>query len=283
MEPIVFMAVLLAAALHAMWNAAVKSKGDKTSAITAVTLGQGAIALIMVPLVPLPGIGTLPFLAMGIVFHVGYRLMLSTSYRLGDLTQVYPMARGTGPLIVAALSGVLIGERLNWINTLGVCLIASGILSLAVVRGGAGLRNPRAALAAVTTGCFIAGYSIADGLGVRQFNGPPYGYLTWLMLSDTVAFMVVVALMRGGSIFNGSGRAYLGTALFGGGASILAYGLVMWAFTLAPIALVTALRETSIIFALLIGVVLLKEPVNLVKVFATMVTLTGAALARLAR
>ena len=154
-------------------------------------------------------------------------------------------------------------------------------MSLVFVRSSAGLRNPGAAAMALVTGCFIASYSLCDGLGARQ-AGTAVGYYAWLTLINAALFAVIIRVAKPGTIrlVVTDGRML---AIVGGGASFLAYALVTWAFTQAPIALVTALRETSIVFALIIGVVFLKEPLNLVKVASTMATLVGVAILRVSR
>lgn len=277
----VFIAVILAAILHAAWNALVKSGLDKRASVGAVILGHLPFALLLLPFVPLPSAESLPYLFAGILIHVGYQLSLMRSYQLGDLTQVYPIARGAAPLIVALLSVTLLGLQLSASALAAVAMISAGILSLGLVRRADGQRNAPAAFFALTTGCFIAGYSLVDGLGARV-AGTALGFLAWLTIGNGLLMILYFRVIAPGvlGVIVTRGRR---TMLFGGGASFLAYAIVMWAFTQAPIALVTALRETSIVFALVIGVVLLKEPLNLLKVFATMLTLTGAFLLRFAR
>ena len=287
MSTSVFLAVLLAALLHATWNALVKGGADKHAAMAAVVIGHVPLALAAFPFVPLPAVEGLPWLLAGIALHLGYQLALVAGYRAGDLTQVYPIARGSAPLVVAAVSVGLLGVALSGAELLAVGLIAAGILSLALVRRSDGSRNPRAVAMALGTGAFIAAYSLVDGMGARA-AGTALGYWTWAALGNAVLFAVWTATARGRS---GRGllrrlprdRALLRLGLFGGGASFLAYGLVVWAFTLAPIALVTALRETSIVFALLIGVGWLGERLDLAKVASTMLTIVGAGLLRFAR
>ena len=281
MSTTVFFAVILAALLHAGWNAVVKSGLDKRAAMGAVVLGHLPFALVLVPLVPFPRIESLPYILAGIVLHVGYQLSLMRSYQLGDLTQVYPIARGVAPLIVALLSVTLLGLHLSALALVAIAVISTGILSLGLVRRADGQRNAPAAFFALTTGCFIAGYSLVDGLGARV-AGTALGFLAWLTIGNALFMVLYFRTVTPGvlGVIITKGRR---TMLLGGGASFLAYGIVMWAFTQAPIALVTALRETSIIFALIIGVAVLKEPLNLLKVLATMLTLTGAFLLRFAR
>lgn len=281
MSTLVFVAVIGAAVLHAGWNALVKGGADKTMSMGAVVLGHMPLALIALPFVPMPAIESMPYLAAGILLHVGYQLFLLKSYEIGDLTQVYPIARGAAPLIVALFSVAVLGIQLSSIQMLAILIIGCGIISLALVRKADGLRNGNAAVLALITGLFIAAYSLVDGLGAR-IAGTSLGFYSWLAIGNGLimaAYLAVKSPMTIGVIAT-KGR---GVFLFGGGASFVAYAIVTWAFTQAPIALVTALRETSIVFALLIGVFFLKERLDLIKVFSTLTTLLGAALLRFAK
>ncbi|CTQ51347.1 DMT family transporter [Jannaschia donghaensis] len=279
----VFLAVLLAALLHAVWNALVKGGSDKHAAMTGVVLGHLPIVLIVLPFVPLPDAAALTWLLAGIALHLGYQLFLIAGYHVGDLTQVYPIARGSAPLIVALVSIGALGVVLTGAEMLAVGLIAAGILSIALVRRADGGRNPRAVAMALGTGCFIAAYSLVDGIGARV-AGTALGYWTWAALGNAVLFVVWTAATKPGLLRRLSrDRRTMTHGLLGGTASYVAYGIVVWAFTQAPIALVTALRETSIVFALLIGVGLLGERLDLAKVASTLVTIAGAALLRLVR
>lgn len=277
----VFLAVIFAALLHATWNALVKGGADKHLAMTAVVLGHVPIAAIAALFVPLPAMASVPYLVAGIALHVGYQLFLLYSYRLGDLTQVYPIARGSAPLLVAAISVLLLGVHLNGLELLAIAIIGAGIISLGLVRRSDGLRNGRAALFALATGGFIAAYSLVDGTGAR-LAGTSTGFFAWLALGNAGVFAALIALINPGTLARvpTDGRRVF---LIGGSASFLAYAFVTWAFTQAPIALVTALRETSIVFALLIGVFFLRERLDLAKVASTFLTLIGAALLRYAR
>lgn len=281
MDPLVFLVVLLAAVLHAAWNALVKNAGDKYVSMTAIVLGHAPLAVLALPLVPLPDPRSWPYVIASVAFHIAYQLFLLFSYRIGDLTHVYPIARGAAPLIVAGVSVMALGVHLTSIEMLAVLTIAIGIISLAFVRGSDGIRNPRAAGMALATGCCIAGYSLVYGLGARQ-AGTALGFWVWLTIINVIIFPIIMTRMKPGVIGRVAreGRSLM---IFGGGASFLAYALVVWAFTEAPIPLVTALRETSIIFALLIGVVFLNERVNLAKVASTAMTLFGAVLLRFSR
>ena len=277
----VFITVLGAALLHASWNALVKNSTDKALSVTAVVVGHVPPALIVLCFAPLPAPHSWPYILAGAGLHTGYQLFLMNAYRFGDLTQVYPIARGIAPLIVTGISIALLGVILAPLQLGAITLIAIGIMSLTLVRRADGLRNPRAALLAVGTGCFIASYSLVDGLGAR-LAGTSWGFYAWLTIANCLLMAPIMAIASPGITgrLMGEGRKIMA---IGGTASFLAYALVTWAFTQAPIALVTALRETSIVFALLIGVVFLKERLDLVKLVSTAFALSGAALLRLAK
>jgi len=277
----VFIAVIGAALLHATWNALVKSGSNKTLGMAAVIIGHVPIAIACLPFVPMPSSQSYPYLLGGIVLHAGYQFFLLQSYKAGDLTQVYPIARGTAPLLVAFFSVFVLKVSLTSMELLAIVVIGVGILSLTLVRRGDGQRNPHAVMFALITSGFIASYSMVDGLGAR-LAGTSVGFYAWLSIANGF-FMTVYVLCVQPTILRQLVTSHRRIFVLGGGASFIAYSIVTWAFTQAPIALVTALRETSIVFALLIGVFFLKERVDLIKVFSTMTTLLGAILLRFAR
>ncbi len=281
MTTTVFLAVLLAAALHATWNALVKSGADKHLTMACVVIGHVPLALIAMIAEPLPARESWPYLVGGIVLHFGYQVFLLMSYRMGDLTQVYPIARGSAPLLVAAVSVLFLGVVLSPMESAAVLIIGAGIVSLGLVRGQSGERNGKAAALALGTGCFIASYSLVDGLGAR-LGGTALGYYAWLGMANAIIFALYIGLTKPAVLRRMKTEGRL-TFWVGGSASFIAYSLVIWAFTQAPIALVTALRETSIIFALGIGVFFLKEKIDLAKVTSTFATLVGAVLLKMSR
>jgi len=281
MSTTVFLAVILAAILHASWNALVKSGADKTLSIAGVVFGHLPFAIGLLLFVPAPDPASYPYLFVGILLHFGYQLFLLMSYRLGDLTQVYPLARGSAPLIVAAISVLILGVDLSGTELVAIAVIGCGILSLSLVRHHDGLRNAPAALMALGTGGFIAGYSLVDGLGARE-AGTALGFYCWLAIGNAVT-MAAFVVVKDPGLFRKLPTAGLSTMVLGGSASFWAYALVMWAFTKSPIALVTALRETSIIVALLIGVFHLKEKLSLAKLLSAMTTMVGVIMLRYSR
>lgn len=281
MTTTVFLAVIGAAILHALWNAMVKNGKDKFVSMTAVILGQGPLAILALQFVPSPAPESFPFIIAGIALHVGYQIFLPLAYRIGDLSQVYPIARGTAPLLVAAISVIFLGVELNTLETVGIMTIGAGIISLALVRKQDGQRNTNAAVLALITSGFIAGYSIVDGTGAR-LAGSAIGFYAWLALGNILIYVPIMLLWRP-SVVRQVLSTEIGRGLGSGTASFVAFAIVIWAFTQAPIALVTALRETSIVFALLIGVFFMNEKLDLAKVASTMTTLLGAALLRFSR
>jgi drug/metabolite transporter (DMT)-like permease len=277
----VFLAVMGAALMHAVWNALVKGGADKLMNMAAIVLGHIPVVIVLLPFVELPARESWPYLIGSIGLHIGYQLFLILAYRLGDLSQVYPIARGSSPLIVAAVSVLILGVTLHVSEWLAIVVIGVGIISMCITRGADGMRNRNAAIAALITGCFISSYSLVDGTGAR-LAGSALGYYSYQTIGNIVIFSLIVTMMRPRMILD---IARSGKKVFfvGGTASFIAYATVMWAFTQAPIPLVVALRETGIVFALMIGVFFMGEKLNLVKLSSTMMTLGGAIILRLAR
>lgn len=179
--------------LHAAWNALVKSSDDNTLSMGAVTMGHVPPALLALPFVPLPSSESLPYLFGGIALHFGYQMFLIQSYKAGDLTQVYPIARGSAPLVVALVSVVVLGVQLDGAELLAIVTIGAGILSLALVRQQDGLQNKNAALLALVTGLFIASYSFVDGLGAR-LAGSSLGFFCWLAIGNGILMFGFLAV-----------------------------------------------------------------------------------------
>jgi len=276
----VILLVITAALLHAVWNAAVKSSGDKLIGVVAVVVGHVPFALITLIFVESPDKPSWSWLIVGIVLHVGYQLFLGASYRFGDLSQVYPIARGVAPLLVTLVSVVFLGVVFSKLQLAAIVVIVLGICSVCLIKNDQGALNKTGVVLALITGSFIAAYSMVDGIGAR-LSGSALGFYAWLAIGNATLLLLAASISRRNIIAEvlASSKA---TLFLGGGASYAAYALVIWAFTQAPIALVTALRETSIVFALLIGVFHLNEKLSLFKVCAIIITLSGAALLRFA-
>ena len=271
----VFFAVLLAALLHATWNSLVKGSQDKYVGMLLIALGHVPPGIIFVFFAPLPGIDVLPWLAASLALHLGYQLFLAASYRVGDLTTVYPIARGSAPLFVTLVSLTVLDVDLSWPQVGSVGLLILGLLLLSYDRLGANKRQWTVVTLALVTGGFIASYSIVDGLGARKM-GYALAYWGWVAIGNGALMTLWMLLFQPSSMAKVRLTSQnLTTLLLGGGASYLAYGIVTWAFTQAPIAVITALRETSVIFALLIGLIFLRERSTPMKIVACSMTVVG--------
>lgn len=277
--------VLLAALAHASWNALVKSGQDKLVEMGAVTAGGAFLALLAIPFLPLPAAPAWPWLFASMVIHLAYLLLVANAYRTGDLTLGYPLMRGLGPVLVALGSTALLGERLSLLAFLGVALVAGGLLLLAgfSIIQARRAQPPRALRQPITFALMnavaIAGYTVVDGIGVR-LSGSAAAYVSWDFVLNAALFLPVLVLIRGKSV---AGAITLDwrRALIGGGCSYLAYGLALWAMTVAPVAMVAALRETSIVFATAIGALFLREPVTVQRLLAVAVVSLGGVLLKL--
>lgn len=276
MSTVTLLVVLFAALLHAAWNALVKAGPDKRLSATVVTAGAALVALPLLPFVAAPAPASWPWLAASACLQVAYYLLLAQAYRLGDMGKTYPLMRGAAPLFVALASGPLLGEPLSPWQHGAVALIVVGILALTVGEG----RARRATAFALANAAVIAAYTMVDGIGVRV-SGSAAGYTFWLFML-TAAGMLACALARGDALL-AYARRHWKTGLAGGAGTMASYGLALWAMTRAPVAVVAALRETSIVFAMLIAWCLLGERLGPRRACAAGLIACGAVAMRLAR
>ncbi|MFI8906304.1 EamA family transporter [Streptomyces albidoflavus] len=278
MTPVVAAAVLLAAFTHAAWNALAHAIKDQLTAFTLISGGAAVIGAGIACFTGLPAAAAWPYLLVSAALHVGYQLLLMRSFSLGDFGQMYPIARGTAPLVVTVLAAVLLGERLDRWQGTGVALASAGLVGLALwgVRSSGRRPDWPALTAAVATGLAIAAYTVVDGAGVRA-AGSPVGYLAWLMILEGIA-IPAYALARRGRALLPSLRPHAGRGLLGAALSMAAYGLVLWAQTRAPLAPVAALRESSIIVGALIGAFFFKERFGAPRLLAAVVMAAGIGL-----
>lgn len=247
--------VLSAAGLHALWNALIKAAADRSVVLAAVSSVHVVAGLALVLSSPTPTVESWAFIVASTLIHYVYYVFLFQSYRFGDFSQVYPIARGSAPVLVALGAYLAIGEMLSLTVWLGLAGISAGIAILAFTRG-ANKANPKAVMAAMITGLLIAGYSVVDGVGVRLADSP-FGYMGWLFLLELPVVLFLLNRRRGGVHRFDKKAFYVG--LIGGGCAVSAYGLVIFAKTIAPIGAVSAVRESSVIIASLIGVVIFHE------------------------
>ncbi|MCQ8191876.1 EamA family transporter [Streptomyces rugosispiralis] len=271
MTPPVAAAVLIAAVTHASWNAIAHGIRDQLVAFTLVGGGGALCGLALLPFTPLPAADAWPYLLASAAIHVVYQLLLMRSFHLGDFGQMYPIARGTAPLVVTVAAAVFVGERPDRWQAAGVALASAGLVGVALwgIRGsrhaehegngesGGGAPRWLALTAAVATGLSIAAYTVVDGLGVRASGSPP-AYIAWLMILEGFAIPVCALTIRRGALLRQL-RPVAGRGLLGGLLSVAAYGLVLWAQTRAELAPIAALRESSIIVGAAIGALFFKE------------------------
>ncbi|GAB3479767.1 DMT family transporter [Nocardiopsis coralliicola] len=279
MTPAAVGAVLAAAVLHAVWNAIAHAITDRLIGFALIgaagTAGGIAVACFTGP----PAAEAWPALLLSVLLHIGYMGFLMLSYRIGDFGQVYPLARGTAPWLVAIGAAVLLGETLTPPHLAGVLVVSAG-LTLLVFSAGPPRRDALPALgAAFVTGIMIAGYTVVDGIGVRA-SGEPVAYLAFLMILQGPWFGIAALVLRRGRLAADLRPVWRVGAL-GGLLSMLAYGLVLWAQTIGDLAAVAALRETSIIFGAIIAAVVFKEGFGRVKIASAAVVAAGIALLNL--
>jgi drug/metabolite transporter (DMT)-like permease len=280
MENAVFLAVLFAAACHAGWNALIKVGLDPLSTTTLISIGAGVVALVLLPFVGVPAWAAWPWLIGSIAIHLVYFASLIESYRTGDLGQVYPIARGSAPLMTGVVTTIFVGERLSSIGWIGIIVLVAGVLLLSA-RGGRELVSidRRAVGFAFFTALTICAYSVVDGIGAR-LSANPNAYSLWLFVGIAIV-MAPYALYRDGRKVLPAMHSYWQRGFAGGALQLLSYGIAIWAMTAAPIAIVAALRETSVLFGAAIAVLVLKEPLRAVRVVAACLIVCGLILIRL--
>jgi drug/metabolite transporter (DMT)-like permease len=275
----VTLAVLGAGLLHAGWNALLKSApgGDPMLDTATIVAGSSVAALCAVPWLPLPAEASWKFAAASAVVHFGYYLTLAKAYRAGDLSFAYPLMRGTAPLIVTVLGVVFLREWPAPQVTLGIALICAGIVSIAFVRRGG--HPPAAKWWAFANAGIIASYTLVDGAGARA-SGNAWSYVSWLIFLEGLPFLLWVRWRHGAVATEYVARGWR-RGLAGGAASLGAYAIVLWAMTRAPVAAIAALRETSVLFAALIGAVWLKEGFGLPRIAGAASVVLGVAALKL--
>ncbi|GAA0601971.1 DMT family transporter [Streptomyces crystallinus] len=274
----VALAVLLAAVTHASWNAMAHTIKDQLVAFTLIGGGATAIGAVLALFTPLPASGAWPYLIASAALHTGYQALLMRSFSLGDFGQMYPIARGTAPLVVTVLAVLFVGESLNAWQASGVAVASAGLVGMALwgIRGSGARPHWPALLAALATGLSIAAYTVVDGVGVRA-SGTPVGYIAWLMILEGLLIPGYAVFRRRGALWEQL-RPYAARGLLGAALSMTAYGLVLWAQTRAPLAPVAALRESSIIVGAGIGALLFKERFGGVRIAAAGVLVVGIGL-----
>jgi drug/metabolite transporter (DMT)-like permease len=278
-QSFVFAAVLFAAACHAGWNALIKVGLDPLSTTILIAVGAAVVSLVGLPFVGLPASAAWPWLIASAFIHLFYFAALAEAYRTGDLGQVYPIARGAAPLMTAAGSVFFVGEHLSLFGWSGIVALAAGVLLLSAPGGRIVDLDRRAVGYALITALTICAYSLVDGLGARASQNPQ-AYVAWLFVANAIV-LVPYGLWRNASGMALALHRFWARGIAGGALQALSYGIVLWAMTLAPIAIVAGLRETSVLFGAVIAVLVLKEPLRAARLLAAALIVCGLILIRL--
>jgi drug/metabolite transporter (DMT)-like permease len=279
MTPFIAGLVLLAALLHASWNAMAKSGGTPQYSIASYRLISAICCLPLLFIFPIPLAASWPMLLASMIIHTAYYVTLSMSYRSGDLSQVYPLFRGLAPVLVVLGAALLAGEFLPLGAMLGIGLVSAGLISITFAGGTFG-KIPAAALGwGLATSVLIAAYTVADGMGVRV-AGNPFSYIIWLFILEPIPIGGWL-LLRDRAGWLGYMRAKPGKIAAGALAAATAYAMVIYAMGVAPMAMVSSLRETSVIFAALIGTLLFREPFGRQRIIAALLVCLGVVLIKI--
>ena len=273
MDNNVFLIILLATVMHAVWNGMVKKHPDKVVAVSGIVFGHVPASIIAIILLPAPSVDCIPYIIASALIHQGYNWYLLSSYKIGDLTQVYPIARGFGPLVATIISILILGLVLDNLIILSICLICLGIMILGIFNQPS-KKNSKIIQYSLFTGFFIGLYSLVDGYGARV-SLSAITYMSWSFILIAFLFPIVLKIKKQENIFkNVMSR---GKQIFwvGGTLSYIIYIIVVWGFTKAPIPMVGALRETSIFFSIFIGYFFLKEKITSKKIFTIILILVG--------
>ncbi len=283
LDPGVLLLVLLAAVLHASWNALIKAGGDHLVMTTVIMFVPILPAVAILAVQPAMAAAAWPYVTLSAVVHWFYFGVLIGAYRYGDMSQVYPIARGTAPALVAFGAWIVEGEALTALETLGALIVSAGIVSLAWRRrGGAALAHePKAIGFALLTALSIAIYLLADGMGGRR-SGGTLVYICWLFVLQGVPLVAFTLWRRRGRI-GAAFRPHLKLGLLGGTIAGISYSIAIWAMSVAPIAHVVAVRETSVLFGAALGALVLKEPFGRHRILAAAVIAAGAVLLNMGR
>ena len=273
MDNKVFLLVLIATVMHAVWNAMVKKHPDKVVAVSGIVFGHVPCSIIAIILLPAPSAASIPFIIASVFIHQGYQWFLLRSYQIGDLTKVYPIARGSGPLVATIISILFLGLVLDNLIILSICFICLGILVLGIFDR-SNKKNLKIIQYSLFTGFFIGLYSLVDGYGARA-SLSAITYISWSFLLNAFLFSVVLNLKKRKNIFKKVMNRGKQIFWIGGTLSYVIYIIVVWGFTKAPIPTIGALRETSIFFSIFIGYFFLKEKITPTKIFSIIFILAG--------
>ena len=269
----IFAAVMLAAVLHSTWNGMVKKHKDKVISVSAIVFGHVPMALVVMLFMPLPTLESVPYIILSAIIHQGYQVYLISAYKFGDLTKVYPIARGTGPIVATLVSIGLLGVLFSKFQIASIILISFGIIILGLLSKNS-QNNNKALFYSLATGFFIGMYSLADGYGAR-ISLSALSFLGWSFILNAMIFPFTLKFMNYSNVFSRVIKEAKVVFWVGGTLSYIVYAIVVWAFTKAPIPLVAALRESGIIFSIIIGIFFLNEKISINKVISIILIFLG--------
>ena len=273
MDNNVFLLVLIATVLHAIWNGMVKKHPDKVVAVSGIVFGHVPCSIVAIILLPAPSVESIPYIIASILIHQGYQWFLLSSYQIGDLTKVYPIARGSGPLVATIISILFLGLVLDNLIILSILFLCLGIIILGIFDK-VSKNNSKIIQYSLFTGFFIGLYSLVDGYGARV-SLSAISYISWSFLLNAFVFPAVLSFKNQKKVFKRVMNKGKQIFWFGGTISYVVYVIVVWGFTKAPIPMVGALRETSIFFSILIGYFFLKEKITPTKILSILLILIG--------
>ena len=270
----VVLLILFAAVLHAGWNILIKSESDSARTTMLIVAGSAIIGIVLLPFLPLPVRPSWPYLGASVVIHVVYFSFLLLAYEKGELSLVYPLMRGLPPLLTAIGAAILLNEALSWRGWSGILLVSGGALMLSAdFRFSKGFAMAPVALALLNA-IVIVVYTLVDARGAR-LSGSAFSYTGWMLLFLALLFFVAVAVVEGRQVFYRMAKDWKKSVL-GGGCTFASYGIALWAMTLSPVALVAALRETSILFGTIFSVFILKERITRIRGLSVLLIAAGA-------
>jgi len=279
METLLIFSVLSAAFLHAFWNFQVKDTPNKAMGMAAVMFGHLPLAGVGLLYSGLPSLEAAPYLVASAFLHLGYQVFLLNAYRFGSLTSIYPIARGIAPLLITLVSILILNEMLEISQIVGIVLISAAIICFGIKQYRLANAELTGLLLACATGCFIAGYSVVDAIGTR-ISGSAIAFYGVSTFSSAVLLAIYFQITNPSVLFSFHKEAR-NTLIYGGTASYLAYVIVLWACLHAPVAIISSLRETSLLFAIILGAVFLKEKITMFKIIMIVSILCGILLLRL--
>jgi len=273
MDPFVFLIVLFSAVLHALWNSMASKYKNKNVSIPAIVYGHVPACIIAVIVLPLPSADSIPYIILSAIIHQGYQNFLLVAYQSGKFTTVYPVARGFGPLVATIISIFVLGIYLKTYTLISILLISSGIMLIGLFSKSV-IKNYKILYTSLATGIFIGIYSIIDGYGAR-ISESAISYMSWVFILSALIFPLVLRLRNQKNILRKTLTEGKTIFWLGGFFSYIAYVITVWAFTKAPIPIVSALRESSILVAIFIGYFFLKEKINTYKIISIILIFSG--------